>query len=245
MSAKYDRIGTRYAERRKPDPRIAAAIEAALGDARTVLNVGAGAGSYEPGARVVTALEPSMEMIAQRPPAAARAVQAVAEAMPFPDSSFDASMAVLTVHHWADRARGLEEMRRVTRGPVVLLTFDPAHRGMWLTYYFPDLIALDEAQMPAMADYEKWLGPVRATPVPIPHDCRDGFLYAYWRRPHFYLDPRMRAGSSSFWAIPNVEQGVARLSDDLESGEWERRFGEVLALDAIDAGYRLVVSADR
>jgi SAM-dependent methyltransferase len=241
MAAKYDSIGINYAELRRPDPRIAAAIDAALGRAETVLNVGAGTGSYEPADRQVTAVEPSIEMIRKRGAAAAKVVQASAEDLPFGDGAFDASMAVLTVHHWADKQAGLREMRRVTRGRIVILTFDPSHRP-WLTDYLPELAALDEAQMPAMADYERWLGPVRVTPVPVPHDCSDGFLYAYWRRPRAYLDPRIRSGSSSFWAIGDAEAGLRRLQHDLDTGEWERRYAELLALDAYDAGYRLVVA---
>ena len=242
MDAKYDLIGLNYAQLRRPDPRIAAAIEAALGPAETVVNVGAGTGSYEPAGRQVTAVEPSFEMIRNRPASAAPAVQASAESLPFADRSFDAGMAILTVHHWADKAAGLAELRRVTRGRIVLLTFDPAQRP-WLVDYLPALAALDEAQMPAMADYENWLGPVQVVPVPIPHDCSDGFLYAYWRRPHAYLDPHVRSGSSSFWALGDAaDAGLARLRQDIESGEWARRHADLLALDAYDAGYRLVVA---
>lgn len=242
MDAAYDSIGINYSALRKPDPRIAAAIADALGTAGTILNVGAGTGSYEPADRQVTAVEPSAEMIRQRAPTAARAVQACAEDLPFADGHFDASMAILTVHHWSDEERGLREMRRVTRGRIVLLTFDPSHRP-WLVDYLPELAALDEAQMPRMADYGKWLGAVQISAVPIPHDCSDGFLYAYWRRPAAYLDARIRSGSSSFWAIGNAEEGLSRLRRDVESGEWERRHSELLALDACDVGYRLVVSA--
>jgi SAM-dependent methyltransferase len=241
MAAKYDRIGINYAELRRPDPRLAAAIDEALGQAETVLNVGAGTGSYEPSGRQVTAVEPSLEMIRKRGPSAAEVVQAAAEQLPFEDDAFDASMAILTVHHWSDKQAGLEEMRRVTRGRIVLLTFDPSHRP-WLTDYLPELASLDEAQMPAMSDYERWLGPVEVIKVPVPHDCSDGFLYAYWRRPHAYLDPLIRSGSSSFWAIRDVEAGLQRLKQDLETGEWERRYGQLLSLDAYDAGYRLVVA---
>lgn len=242
MRAAYDTIGINYSDLRKPDPRIGAMISAALGQAKTVLNVGAGTGSYEPADRQVTAVEPSLEMIRQRDPAAAPAIQGSAENLPFEDDSFDAAMAILTVHHWADKEKGLSEMRRVTRGPIVLLTFDPAHRGAWLNDYFPELTALDEAQMPRMADYETWLEPVEFSPVPVPHDCTDGFLYAYWRRPMAYLDARIRSGSSSFWKIENVDRGLRKLADDLESGEWQRRYSELLALDAYDAGYRLVTT---
>jgi SAM-dependent methyltransferase len=170
-------------------------------------------------------------------------VQASAGNLPFADDSFDAAMAILTIHHWPDKAAGLRELRRVTRGRVVLLTFDPASRP-WLTDYLPGLAELDEAQMPALSDYQRWLGPVRIEPVPVPHDCSDGFLYAYWRRPQAYLDPRTRSGSSSFWALPDVHQGIARLADDLASGAWKRRYADLLALDAYDAGYRLVVTQD-
>lgn len=242
MAAKYDTIGVNYAALRRPDPRIAAVINAALGEARTVLNVGAGTGSYEPMDRAVTAVEPSLEMILKRRAGAAEVVQATAEALPFADGSFDASMAVLTLHHWPDKAAGLAEMRRVTRGRIVILTFDPAARP-WLTDYLPELAALDEAQMPTMADYGRWLGPVEVAPVPVPHDCTDGFLYAYWRRPAAYLDPLIRSGSSSFWALGEAaDDGLERLRRDLETGEWARRHADLLDLDAYDAGYRLVTA---
>jgi SAM-dependent methyltransferase len=241
MGARYDVIGRNYAALRKADRRIGRIIERALGSARTVLNVGAGTGSYEPADRSVTAVEPSREMIRKRDPAAARAIAASADALPFADKTFDAAMAVLTIHHWPDKAAGLHEMRRVTRGRIVLLTFDPSHRP-WLTDYFPELAGLDAAQMPAMSDYARWLGAVRITPVPVPHDCSDGFLYAYWRRPAAYLDPYIRSGSSSFWAIGDADAGLQRLRRDVETGDWERRYADLLALDEYDAGYRLVVA---
>jgi SAM-dependent methyltransferase len=242
MGTLYDTIGTNYAALRRPDPRIATMVHAALGPARSVLNVGAGAGSYEPVGRHVTALEPSVEMIRQRNANAAPVVQGRAEELPFPNGSFDASMAVLTVHHWTDRARGLGEMRRVTRGPVVILTFDPAFRGFWLADYMPGLVTLDEAQMPPLNLYGQCLGPVTITPVPIPHDCTDGFLSAYWRRPTAYLDPRVRAAISSFWKVGDVTAALARLERDLRSGEWSRRYGDLLNCDACDMGYRLVAT---
>jgi SAM-dependent methyltransferase len=189
----------------------------------------------------VTAVEPSAAMIARRAPGAAPAVQAVADRLPFADKSFDAGMAVLTVHHWPDKAAGLAELRRVTRGPIVLLTFDPAARP-WLTDYLPALATLDAAQMPALGDYARWLGPVEIAPVPVPHDCSDGFLYAYWRRPHAYLDPHVRSGSSSFWALDGLEVGLDRLARDLESGDWQRRHAALLDASLWDVGYRLVVS---
>ena len=242
MITRYDRIGIDYAGLRKPDPRIAGAIARALGPARTVLNVGAGAGSYEPADRQITAVEPSIEMIRQRPASAAPVVQGRAEDLPFGDDSFDAAMAVLTVHHWSDQARGLREMRRVTRGPIVVLTYDPAFRGFWLADYIPELVDLDEAQMPRMSDYEEWLGPIGISPVPVPHDCTDGFLCAYWRRPAAYLDPRIRSAISSFHALGDVSEPLGRLERDLASGAWGRHHSGLLNMDECDCGYRLVVT---
>ena len=242
MGALYDSIGIDYAELRRPEPRLAKVIERALGEAQTILNVGAGTGAYEPADRQLVAVEPSLAMIRQRSPSAARAIRAVAEQLPFADSSFDAAMAILTVHHWPDKQAGLREMRRVARGPIVLLTFDPAQRP-WLTDYLPQLATLDEAHMPRLSDYERWLGKVRISPVLVPHDCRDGFLYAYWRRPSAYLDPRIRTGSSAFWAIADAEVGLSKLARDLETGAWHQRYAELLGLEDYDAGYRLVVAS--
>lgn len=242
MDALYDTIGLNYTDLRRPDPRIGRRIDQALGPAETVLNVGAGAGSYEPRGRRITAVEPSAEMIAQRSPSDAIVVQGCAEELPFDENSFDAAMASLTIHHWTDKPKGVAEMRRVTRGRIVFLTFDPDFRGFWLTDYFPELITLDEGKMPRLAEYKDWLGPVEISPVPIPQDCTDGFLAAYWRRPAAYLDQRVRAAISSFWIINGVDKGLAKLEADLTSGDWERRYGDVLELDELDCGYRLVVA---
>ena len=242
MAAKYDTIGVNYANLRQPDPRIARRIEAALGDAETVLNVGAGTGSYEPRVRDVTALDPSIEMIGQRPATAAPCIQGVAEDLPFADKSFDAAMAVLTVHHWTDKARGLAELRRVTRGPVVLLTFDPYEQDFWLCDYIPALSSLDKSLVPAVADYKRWMGDIEISPVPIPADCSDGFLCAYWRRPFAYLDPKVRASMSSFWAIPDASNALTRLKADLDSGVWAQKYRDLEPLDELDLGYRLVIS---
>lgn len=242
MKPSYDTIGLNYAALRQADARIVLPIHAALGESRSVLNVGAGAGSYEPEDRVITAVEPSAEMIAQRPVSNTKVVQGSAENLPFEDDSFDAVMAVLTVHHWNDKAKGMAEMRRVARGPIVILTYDPTFRDLWLFDYFPELPALDKGQMPPMDDYSKWLGPVKASPVFIPHDCSDGFLAAYWRRPAAYLDPRVRAAISSFWKMGDITPGLERLRHDLDSGNWQQRYGHLLGLDERDCGYRLVVA---
>lgn len=242
MPEHYDTIGVNYSDLRTPDPRIAMRIEKALGSAETVLNVGAGTGSYEPTGRHVTALEPSVEMIRQRAASAAPVVQGHAEDLPFDDQAFDASMAVLTVHHWTDKEKGLRELRRVTRGPVVVLTYDPAFREFWLLDYFPELVTLDEGKMPALDIFEEWLGPVEISSVPIPHDCTDGFVCAYWRRPEAYLDPRVRSAMSPFWTIRDVTEGVEKLANDLGTGAWTRRHADLLTLDACDCGYRLVTT---
>ena len=242
MSAFYDIIGIDYSNLRRPDPRIAEAIHAHLEGAASVLNVGAGAGSYEPTHLKVTAVEPSAEMIQQRPEGDAVAVQAVVEDLPFEDKSFDASMAILTVHHWSDVRKGLREMRRVTRGKIIILTFDPLASNFWLLDYLPELGTLDQQQMPSMADFEAVLGPVQRFAVPIPHDCTDGMLCAYWRRPAAYLDPKVRRSMSSFWKIGDVTEPLERLKDDLQSGEWERKYSRFLDQESCDFGYHLVVT---
>ena len=241
-SALYDTIGIDYSALRRPDPRIAAAIHAHLEGAASVLNVGAGAGSYEPTHLKVTAVEPSAAMIEQRPDGDAVVVQAAAEDLPFADKSFDASMAILTVHHWNDVGKGLREMRRVTRGKIIILTCDPRASNFWLLDYLPELGTLDQQQMPGMADFEAVLGPVQRIAVPIPHDCTDGMLCAYWRRPHAYLEPKVRRSMSSFWRIGDVTEPLRRLEGDLQSGEWERTYSRFLDQEACDFGYHLLVT---
>ena len=244
MSALYDRIGTTYTATRREDPRIAHAIHDALGEARTVLNVGAGSGSYEPHDREVTAVEPSAVMIAQRPPGAAPAVQAHAEALPFPDSSFDAAMAILSDHHWDDRAVGLRELRRVARRQVVLFTWDPRFAdAFWLTR---DYMPASKRLVPGMAieDIARCLGGARSVPVPLPWDCCDGFYHAFWRRPEAYLDERVCAGISVFARLDDDQKAgaLARLEGDLRTGAWKTRNADLLQLDELDLGYRLVVA---
>lgn len=241
MSAIYDKIGVGYSRKRRPDSRIARAIYHALGDAKSVLNVGAGTGSYEPDDRVVTALEPSAEMISQRPPGSAKAYHGSAEAMPFANDQFDAAMAVLTVHHWTDLEAGLREMRRVTKGPLVILTFDPESPYFWLADYIPEIIELDQPIMPKLDAFDRILGKNKVESVLVPRDCTDGFLGAYWQRPHAYLDPRVRSAISTFSKLDNVASALARLEQDLASGVWEERYGHLMELESLDVGYRLVV----
>ena len=240
----YDLIGRDYASQRRSDPRIASVIDAALADAGSVLNVGAGSGSYEPGHRRVVAVEPSSVMLAQRPRSAAPAVQARAEELPFANATFDAVMGVLTVHHWTDQLRGLRECIRVARERVVMLTFDPASDGFWLTQdYLPEFLAIDRLQFPSIAALTAAFGPearVGIRPVPIPKDCVDGFLGAFWARPHAYLDARVQAGISSF-ARADVGAGLSRLRSDLSDGTWNARYGHLLALDVLDIGYRIII----
>lgn len=237
----YDRIGRDYSARRKPDPRIAEAILRALGDAGTVVNVGAGAGAYEPTDRQVVAVEPSMTMITQRSAGSAPVIRASATALPFRDDSFDAALAVLTVHHWPDRQLGLSELRRVARSRIVVLTWDRSSPGFWLTDYFPEILDIDRRIFPASGEFGRSLGPVSMETVPIPHDCTDGFLGAYWRRPAAYLDERVRFAISSFSKLSGIESSIDRLRADLESGEWDRRYGEILTRTELDLGYRLIV----
>jgi SAM-dependent methyltransferase len=246
----YDRIGTTYTSTRRPDPRIEQQIHDALGDAQSVINVGAGAGGYEPADREVLAVEPSPVMIAQRPAGAAPVVRAGAERLPFDDGSFDAAMAVLSDHHWKDRRRGLQELRRVSRRRVVLFNIDPARANeLWMTTeYLPAFLDLIKPQYRRPGYWERELrsilGDVRLQEVPIPHDCADGFYGAFWRRPHAYLDPVVRAGISVFAQLDpgHVERGIAALAADLESGAWERRHRDLLALDELSLGYYVVVA---
>lgn len=241
----YDQIGRGYTLTRRSDPRIAAAIVDALGDAQSVVNVGAGVGAYEPADRLVVAVEPSWQMIRQRSEGASTVVQASAEALPFRAGAFDAGLAVLTLHHWTDWRRGLSEMRRVA-DRMVILTYDS--RGFdkfWLTAtYFPEIIGLDRSRSPSIATLKDYLGLCRVEALTIPHDCVDGFLAAYWRRPMAYLDPEVRAGISGFALLEQgiVDRGIARLKADLESGEWDRRFGHLWALEALDVCYRILVT---
>jgi len=247
----YDRIGRTYTGTRRPDPRIATAIWDALGDAATVLNVGAGAGAYEPPDREVVALEPSEVMITQRPPGAAPVVRGRAEELPFEDDAFDAVMAVLSDHHWTDRRQGFAELRRVARARVVLFNANPGEADLfWLTTeYLPEFLDLIPARYRRPGtwerEFEAGLGrrfdQVR---VPIAHDCSDGFYGAFWRRPDAYLDPDVRAGISVFAQVPSAaaNRAIDALTADLETGRWRQRHRALLDLSELHLGYYVVVA---
>jgi len=248
--ASYDDIGRTYTATRAEDPRLARAVWAALGDARSVLNVGAGAGAYEPRDREVLALEPSEVMIAQRPAGSAPVMRGSAEAIPLRDDSVDAAMAILSDHHWRDRRAGICEMRRVARKRVVLFNCDPADfvRYWFAVEYLPSFI---ERVPTAYLEPGTWerelrmlLGELRIEPVPIPHDCADGFFGAYWRRPELFLDATVRNGISVFAQVgpEATEQAVAQLRADLDNGAWRERHEDLLELDELDLGYKLVIA---
>jgi SAM-dependent methyltransferase len=249
--ALYDTVGGGYTLTRGTDPKIAQVIWAGLGDARSVLNVGAGAGAYEPPDRDVLAVEPSSVMIAHRPANAAPVVRAVAEALPLGNDRVDAVMAILTDHLWGDRRRGLRELRRVARRRVVLFNADPTQAGQfWLTRdYLPGILSLIPRRFHQpgiwVGDYlTRELGPVHLVPVPIPHDCRDGFYGAFWRRPAAYLHPEVRASISLFARLPQreVTQALEQLRMDLASGAWLARHAQLVTQQELDLGYYLIIA---
>jgi SAM-dependent methyltransferase len=242
--AAYDRIGVGYSSVRRPEPRIAARIEAALGEARSVLNVGAGTGSYEPADREVTALEPSQTMIAQRPPGSAPVVQGFAEDLPFEDDSFDAAMALITIHHWSDLEVGLAEMVRVASQRVLVLTMTPVPpEDPWMRRdYFPGILESHTRLMPPIDELTTMLPNASVESLPLPNGCTDGFWMAIWDRPELHLDPDVRRASSNWHQMPpdEVERGLAKLKADLESGRWDERNGHLREAPQLDLGLRLV-----
>ena len=244
--ADYGTIGTRYANYRQPDARIAGLIEEALAGAKTVINVGAGAGSYESQAFDTTAVEPSATMREQRPAHLAPAIDALAEALPFPDKSFDAAMTTFSVHQWSDLKAGLREMRRVTRGPVVVLTCDPDRvRDWWLYEYAPLVLDTEARRYPSMREISEALGgTVEVTPIPIPLDCTDGFNEAYYGRPEWLLDPAARQACSawSFVDAPLAEQYTETLRTAIESGAWDEKHGQLRTRPTFDGSLVLIRS---
>jgi SAM-dependent methyltransferase len=240
----YDDIGRQYSRRRIPEARIAAQINRALGDARTVCNVGAGTGSYEPSDREVVAVEPSQIMIAQRT-SSHRVVNACAESLPFPDDSFDAAMAILTTHHWRDPVKGLAEMRRVSRRQLVLAFDIRRQTDHWLVRdYLPEIAELELSRALPIEQIIECLKAQMVECVPIPCDCTDGFQTAYWRRPAEYLNPEVQATISTLAQLPSeiVSKAMERLARDLASGEWAARHAELLRSDVMDFGYRLIIA---
>ena len=245
MRVDYERHGRTYAQHRRADPRIAARIHAALGAARTVVNVGAGAGSYEPEDRWVLAVEPSATMRAQRPPGAAPAIAARAEALPLDDGAVDAAMACVTIHHWEPRAAGLAELRRVARGPVVVFTFDLDALPAWQHDFLADNVAVERPRFGPVEDVAAMLGGnVRIETIPTPADCTDGFFEAFWNRPEALLDPGVRSAQSVWALLPSgaEERIVARLRDALESGAWDAQWGHLRVQSSLDGSLRLVIS---
>lgn len=244
--ANYGVIGTGYTRYRQPDPHIAEFIRNALGDATTVLNVGAGAGSYEPVDRQITAVEPSASMRAQRPSRLPQAIDATAENLPFADQAFDAAMATFTVHQWSNLERGLGEMRRVTRGPVLILSCDPdLLERSWLHAYAPEMIAVEARRYPPMASIVEGLGgDAEIMPVPIPLNCIDGFGEAYYGRPERMLDPGARLANSAWSFVdPSIgERFVTDLGRDLADGSWDRRYGDLRSQPFFEGSLRLVIA---
>lgn len=242
--ASYEQIGLGYSRARRTEPRIAARIFSALGDAQTVLNVGAGSGSYEPSDRDVLAVEPSRVMRSQRPPGAALCIDACAEALPFPNQSFDAALAVLSDHHWSDPIAGLREMRRVARRVVVFQWDDAESKRFWLVrdYLLPEYGTLT-AGRPTLRERAAAID-ARMEPVPIPFDVIDGFLHAYWRRPAAYLQEPVRRGCSVWTRVGEQAErrAVAALARDLDSGAWATRNAGLLDLESIDLGARLLIA---
>lgn len=242
----YAKHGEGYSSRRRTDPRIAAQIHQALGDARTVLNVGAGAGSYEPEDRYVLAIEPSEAMRAQRPKHLAPAINGIAEQLPLDDQSVDAAMALATVHQWRDLEKGLRELRRVTRGPIVVLAFDGEALDLyWLAEYAPELIAVERRRYPSIGRIVNGLGgEAEVQTVPVPIDCTDGFTEAYYARPEAFLEPAVRRSQSAWSFVKEEDQRrfVKRLREDLESGNWDREYGEWRKKPFFEGSLRLIVS---
>jgi SAM-dependent methyltransferase len=243
--ADYGRIGGGYASYRQPDPELAAAIHAALGAAKTVLNIGAGAGSYEPTDLEVTAVEPSAEMRAQRPEHLAEAIDATAESLPFEDQTFDAAMASFTVHQWSDLTKGLAEVRRVTRGPVVVLTADPALlQRFWLYDYAPEVIDTEARRYPPIDRIAAALGGGEARLLPIPLNCTDGFGEAYYGRPERLLDPGARKANSAWsFVAPEVhERFEQELGRDLADGTWDAKYGHLRTQRHFEGSLVMIVS---
>jgi len=241
MSPKYDQIGIDYAKQRKSDPRIAEQINRRLEGAQRILNIGAGTGSYEPTGVDLIALEPSSEMIAQRGPNTHLVIQGTAEQLPFEDKSFSHTMTVLSMHHWTDRKQAFSEIKRVTREKFVAISWDPEALPFWLTKdYFPEIYDTDQKIFLSVDEFETHFNQVKRSPLLIPHNCIDGFLAAYWRRPATYLEASVRQSISTFSKLVNLEVGLNKLRTDLDQGLWHQKNEAILDLEWFDAGYVIV-----
>ena len=243
MKAIYDKIGTSYSVTRRTDPIIAQQLYAELEGATRIVNIGAGTGSYEPDDIPLVAVEPSAQMIAQRPPGAHPVELAFAEKLPFEDNSFSHAMTVLSMHHWTDRAQAFQEINRVATNKFIAITWDPAAEPFWLTRdYFPAIYETDKRIFPSLAELSDYFADIIVKPLLIPGNCEDGLLAAFWKRPDAYLSDQVRQSTSAFAQLPNLAEGVRKLSDDLASGAWARKNEAVLNLPALDVGYRLITA---
>ncbi|MDO8271151.1 MAG: class I SAM-dependent methyltransferase [Gammaproteobacteria bacterium] len=242
MNINYDTLAADYVNYRVPDYRIDAAIRIHIPRGAKILNVGAGQGSYEPDNADVTAIEPSIEMIAKRASTKATAIQGFAESLPFDDNSFDVSLAILTIHHWQDIQKGLSELRRVTRGKIIILTWNGEYGDFWLPEYLPKIAEIDVGLFPSINQVSDLLGKKSDVEViEIPHDCTDGFMCAYWQRPEMYLNSAARQAISTFSRLGNISDGLDRLRSDIESGQWHKKHAALLSRTTLDCGYRLVI----
>ena len=246
MKAKYDQIGINYAQKRKSDPRIATQVLNQLEGAQRIVNIGAGAGSYEPTDMDLVALEPSTEMINQRSADAHPVVQGVAESLPFPDQSFTHALTILSMHHWKNRDLAFNEINRVATERFVAVSWNPDAEPFWLTRdYFPEIIDLDRTIFPNAEEFASYFDDVEISPLLIPEDCTDGFLAAYWKRPSAYLDESVRNSISSFSNLHDISDRLARLESDIESGKWHRMNQSILSESVLDAGYIIISGKTR
>ena len=241
MSVNYDLLAKQYRNHRKPDPRIAARIRFYTEGARRILNVGSGIGSYEPEDCDIVAVEPSNEMNARRKNSKATLLQGVAEYLPFKDNIFDMSLAILTMHHWSDIGSGLKEMARVSKYRLLLFTWIGYGNEFWLENYIPEIRGVDDKLFPSLEELERILGELSVEIIEIPHNCCDGFMCAYWRRPEAYLDPKVRKAISTFSRVPDITDSLDKLQTDVISGAWHKKHSHLLEKETLDLGYRLVV----
>ena len=241
MSINYDLLAPDYQQYRIPDARIAARINHHIPPGSKVLNVGAGQGSYEPAYCNVTAIEPSREMISRRPPASAPAIEGCAENLPFEDNSFDIALAILTIHHWLDVQKGVRELARVARSKVVILTWNGNYGDFWLPDYIPQIVTADTGLFPTTDRLSEWLGgAISEEIVSIPHDCTDGMMCAYWRRPEMYLNATARLAISTFSKLGDTGAELDCLRSDIISGRWHQKYQALLGRQSLECGYTLI-----